>query len=305
LEIISRLPYTDTGGLSGFRKTLRYNGSFILWDSQQRQPVVYGGISENENSFGTVYSTWVELAEMMIKDMFSKSPFLLIEKKVEYTLNKSTFNVSVFSPRYDLGKFKTGFIVTNNFIRKEIDASSSYNSAGTIKLLDKSQMVFLEEINEEIPGISIDSLSMCAKVFKAELNKKMSSIFPQTINHYNEIQSLIERQARSHFNKVDRPLDTLCDEVVKVAREDSLDYLVVFTSRYTVPKMDEVIEEMNGIDFRFYCTLYDVKKNTCLFDYEDNIDKMFNFTSEKTFQKAIGIFGILSPAFLKGCFQLK
>jgi hypothetical protein len=248
LKIISRLPYSDSAGLnSPFRKTLRYKGSFVLWDNKQKQPVVYGDISENENSFGTVYSTWVELANMMIKDMFSKTPFLLQEKEVDYIFNKSTFSVYVFSPKFDLGKFKTGFIVTNNFIRKEIDASSPENSTGKTSLSDKSQMVLLEKINREMPGISIDSLSMFTKLFKAELSKKMSPFFPKTINPFNEIQSLIERRVRTYFRTLDRPPDSLSEEAIRAAKEDSLDYLAIFIPRYTVPKNNEVVEEIDSI----------------------------------------------------------
>jgi len=282
----------------GKGKTVLFRCPFILWDVKQRCAVRWGFLRVHGNE-GFSINDWSSFADDVQKEIFTNMPLFrnTADWKKAIQARDTAYATGLFT-RISPDEKKVGWIVTNTIVRLGRGATENGAGARVGGPLDSHR-----------PALNKHSFMSTAS--GGEFSAPFCSTFCRGLSQRLPARQPCRSLTQLHFQDQlkqwlwydNDPLDTLGDWVLAHANEDSLDYLVAVYSFFTYPDSSDAVEKISDYAVRLYCCLYDVKNNTMLLGYHEDVDNMLDHTKVKTFAEAIRIFGVLAlfhlAAFLK------
>lgn len=287
----------------GYSKDLAVSTRFVLWDVKQRCPVVHGFTRNSVSGYFTDYNNWKDIMDKTLGEIMEKTGMLCVKDTVKYTFNhKTDLDVIGTKDKIDLktGRFK--WLFANTITKNDIDSSDVAKMRADSKSAEEMELLSRHLFHFRVPtspGAEIDTVGSFTKSLASGVRQDLSKSLPSVPCCSEELQKAFQNQALDHFSKFDYPVDTLNSASLELARADSIDYLLVYYGRFSQPKPDNEIKSLDDYDMNFYFNLIDARTNTTLAGYYGSFGNLFDYTSEKSPDKAIRVFEILSMANLK------
>jgi hypothetical protein len=249
--------------------------SFILWDVNQKQLVSYGYVKNSGAGFHFIdINSWKSAFTRDVIEMFEGTGLIPASYETQININQHAMDLQCYRDKIALKGKKIRFLAANTITKNDIDSGDIKNILKK-KIKFKTRPFPFEDnfyfMPSSVPGTCVDSASSFNRLYTSLVGNEMSTLYPNTVAE-KPVESFQE-QVLNHFAEFDYPIDTLNSATINWAREDSLDYLIVFYSRFTQPKPDDDVEKLDNYDINYYCNIIDVKNNIsftdCYLDYDD------------------------------------
>jgi hypothetical protein len=279
-----------TGG--GFSKSLNFYSRFVLWDVRQKCAVAHGYTSGSKG-FGLYISLddWYVVADDMVKEIFEK-PKLLREtyKKPLVADEKNHVEKTCFVDPINLSGKRIAFLAGPTITKNDIDSAE----ARSIKKSEQRSSDKMKEGKEcfswmpaPVPGTRLDTASTFTKGYARFLADSVAPGVPVLPVTDPAAISALGAQLQAHFSELDTPIDSLNQTTLDIVTKAPADYAVVFYTRFTQPKPDDDIDEIDKNDLNFYCNLIDLKTNVSITDCYLSLHDVLDYVSspEETYER--------------------
>jgi hypothetical protein len=303
--IIDHFYVSSSLALTYYSMNLAISMSFVLWDVNQKQIVSYGYVKNSGSGYNfNDINSWKSAFTRDIVEMFESTGLIPASFETQININQHAMDLQYYRDKIALKGKRVRFLVGNTITKNDIDSGDVKNILKKKMKLKARPFPFEDGfcfMPSSLPGTCVDSASSFNRQYVSSVRDEMSTLYPNTAAE--EPVESFQKQVLNHFAKFDYPIDTLNSATIKWAREDSLDYLIVFYSRFTQPKPDADVEKLDDYDINYYCNIIDVKNNISFTDCYLDYDDINHFSADESLMSVTKTFIKISLAKLKARFS--